>query len=113
MSDQTIIKAADNTNASGAIIGLAGWAASVNWIGWAGVLIALAGFWVSFHYQQKRGRREQAESERRSRHCDEVLGQQRHEYAVHDQRQRCAGRVGRFRLADRRQQGSRVNRLRD
>lgn len=36
MNEHTIIKAADNTNASGALIGLSGWAASVNWIGWAG-----------------------------------------------------------------------------
>lgn len=66
MNEHTIIKAADNTNASGALIGLAGWAASVNWIGWAGVLIALAGFWVSFHYQRGAQRRERGSESKKA-----------------------------------------------
>lgn len=39
--------------------------AAVNWIGWAGVFIALLGLFANLYYQRRRDRREQAESEAR------------------------------------------------
>lgn len=49
----------------GAAAGLTGWLMSVNWIGWAGVAIALAGFGVNLYFQHRRDKREQAEREER------------------------------------------------
>ena len=46
----------------GAAAGLTGWLMSVNWIGWAGVAIALAGFGVNLYFQRRRDKREQTES---------------------------------------------------
>ena len=46
----------------GAIAGLYGWLAQVNWIGLGGVLIALAGLAANVYFQHKRDRREAAES---------------------------------------------------
>lgn len=65
MHEEAIVKFADRTTDGGAIIGVAGWLASANWIGWAGVVIALAGYLTSLHFLKQRDRREQAESEAR------------------------------------------------
>lgn len=46
----------------GAITGFLGWMAQINWIGLAGVLIALAGLAANFYFQHRRDKREQAES---------------------------------------------------
>lgn len=49
----------------GAAAGLTGWLMSVNWIGWAGVAIALAGFAVNLYFQRRQDQREQAERDER------------------------------------------------
>lgn len=49
----------------GALAGVFGWAAQVNWIGLCGVLIALAGLLGNLYFQHRRDKREQAEREER------------------------------------------------
>jgi heme exporter protein D len=49
----------------GAATGFFGWLAQVNWIGLAGVLIALAGLAANYYFQHRRDVREQAESDAR------------------------------------------------
>ncbi|EKT4522783.1 holin [Pseudomonas putida] len=49
----------------GATTGVAGWLTQINWIGVAGVAIALLGFLVSTYFQIRRDRREARESEAR------------------------------------------------
>lgn len=49
----------------GAAAGLTGWLMTVNWIGWVGVAIALAGFGFNVYFQHRRDKREQAEREER------------------------------------------------
>ncbi len=63
--DDVAIRAASRTTDAGAITGVVGWAAQVNWIGWAGVLVAVVGLFANLYYQRRRDRREQAESEAR------------------------------------------------
>jgi membrane associated rhomboid family serine protease len=46
----------------GAIAGLYGWAAQVNWIGLSGVIIALLGLGANIYFQHRRDRRESDES---------------------------------------------------
>lgn len=60
------ISTANSTTGAGAVAGLAGWAISINWLGLCGVLVALAGLIVSWHYQRKRYRLE-AEAHERAR----------------------------------------------
>lgn len=47
---------------AGGAAGLVGWLAQVNWIGIAGVAIAVLGFLVNTYFQVRRDRREDAES---------------------------------------------------
>lgn len=61
-----VISNANNTTVTGAAAGVAGWLMSINWIGLTGVLVAIAGLLVSWHYQRKRYRLE-AESHERAR----------------------------------------------
>lgn len=68
------ITAANSTTGAGAVTGVLGWAASINWLGLTGVIIAALGFIVSLHYQRKRYRldverakRERLEHEARMR----------------------------------------------
>lgn len=63
--DDAAIRAASRTTDAGAVTGVVGWAAQVNWIGWAGVLVAVVGLLANLYYQRRRDRREQAESEAR------------------------------------------------
>lgn len=63
--DDAAILAANRTTETGALTGVVGWAAQVNWIGWAGVLVAVVGFLANLYYQRRRDRREQVESEAR------------------------------------------------
>jgi len=58
--DDAAITAANRTAEAGAVTGVVGWAASVNWIGWTGVLIALLGALANVYYQRRRDRRERA-----------------------------------------------------
>lgn len=46
----------------GAATGFIGWLVQVNWIGLAGVLIALAGLAANYYFSHRRDKREQAES---------------------------------------------------
>ena len=48
--------------AVGAVTGAVGWLSQVNWIGIAGVVVAVVGLLVSTYFQVRRDRREQAES---------------------------------------------------
>ncbi len=63
--DDAAIVAANRTTETGAVTGVVGWAAQVNWIGWAGFLVAVLGLLANLYYQRRRDRREQAESEAR------------------------------------------------
>ena len=56
---------ANKVTQAGALAGFTGWLVSVNWIGWAGVFIAAAGFSANLLFQIRRDRREQAEREER------------------------------------------------
>lgn len=56
---------------AGAGTGFLGWLSQANWIGIAGVAIALLGFLVSTYFQIKRDRREARESEARLRAIEE------------------------------------------
>ncbi|MBJ2267799.1 holin [Pseudomonas sp. MF6772] len=51
--------------AVGAVVGTAGWLSQVNWIGIAGVVVAVVGLLVSTYFQVRRDRREHAESQAR------------------------------------------------
>lgn len=51
--------------AVGAVVGTAGWLSQVNWIGIAGVVVAVVGLLVSTYFQIRRDRRENAESQER------------------------------------------------
>lgn len=53
---------ANKATFGGAAAGFLGWLAQVNWIGLAGVLIALAGLAFNYYFQHRRDKREQAES---------------------------------------------------
>ncbi len=46
----------------GAATGFVGWLSQVNWIGIAGVLVAVLGLLVNAYFQSRRDRREDAES---------------------------------------------------
>ena len=49
----------------GASTGFVGWLSQVNWVGFAGVAIALIGFLVNTYFQIRKDRREAAESQAR------------------------------------------------
>lgn len=49
----------------GAITGAIGFLASINWIGLIGVLVAVLGLFANIHFQLRRDKREQRESEAR------------------------------------------------
>ena len=51
--------------AVGAVTGAVGWLSQVNWIGIAGVVVAVIGLLVSTYFQMRRDRREHAESQAR------------------------------------------------
>lgn len=53
---------ANKVTAGGAATGVAGWASDMNWIGLAGVVVAILGLLVNAYFQARRDRREAAES---------------------------------------------------
>ena len=55
----------------GASTGFVGWLSQVNWVGFAGVAIALIGFLVNTYFQIRKDRRESAESQARIRAIEE------------------------------------------
>lgn len=63
--DDAAILAATRTTEVGGVAGVVGWAAQINWIGWAGFLVAVIGLLVNLHYQRRKDKREQIESEAR------------------------------------------------
>ena len=56
---------ANKTTVAGAVAGALGWMAQVNWLGLAGVLIALLGLLANIYFQHRRDKREQEEREER------------------------------------------------
>lgn len=70
--DDPAVFYANRTTETGAGIGVLGWIASVNWIGWAGVLIALLGALANVYYQRRRDRRERAAIEAEERRRQEL-----------------------------------------
>ncbi|MEJ2922101.1 holin, partial [Bordetella avium] len=63
--EDAAITAANRATEAGAATGVLGWATQVNWIGWAGVVIALGGLFANLFYQRRRDRREKTEHEAR------------------------------------------------
>lgn len=59
------VSVANKGMAVGAVVGTAGWLSQVNWIGIAGVVVAVIGLLVSTYFQVRRDRREHAESQER------------------------------------------------
>ncbi len=72
--DAAVISVATKTTWSGAGTGLLGFLASVNWMGLAGVLVALGGLGVNLYFQVRRDRRESAESAARIEALHERCG---------------------------------------
>ncbi len=58
--DDVAISIANRTTEAGALTGVVGWLSQINWIGWAGVLIAACGLVANLIYQRRRDRREKA-----------------------------------------------------
>lgn len=56
---------ANKVTGAGAVTGALGWLVDMNWIGLAGVGIALLGFAVNTYFQIRKDRREAAEKEER------------------------------------------------
>lgn len=54
--------AANKVTQAGAVAGVLGWLAQINWIGLSGVLVAVLGLAANFYFQHRRDKREQAES---------------------------------------------------
>lgn len=69
MSDRTGIaidvvgaSVASKVTQGGAVAGLVGWLASINWVGLIGLLVAVLGLLANVYFQMRRDRREAAES---------------------------------------------------
>lgn len=60
--DQIGVAVSSKTTWAGALGGMAGWIASVNWLGVAGLLIAIAGFMTNLYFARRRDKREEAET---------------------------------------------------
>lgn len=60
--DQIGVAVSTKTTWAGALGGFAGWLASVNWLGIAGLAIAVAGFLTNLYFARRRDKREEAES---------------------------------------------------
>ena len=56
---------ANKVTQGGAVAGLAGWLASINWVGLIGVGAAVIGLVVNIYFQSRRDRREAIESRAR------------------------------------------------
>lgn len=57
--EDAAIIGAQRTTEGGAAVGVIGYLTSINWLGLTGLLIAVIGLWVQFHFQRKRDRREE------------------------------------------------------
>jgi hypothetical protein len=69
--EATIAAAANKATYGGASASVLGWMLSSEFGMLAGLLIGLGGLAMSWHFQRKRDRREQAEHDRRMRERDE------------------------------------------
>lgn len=78
------VSVANKTTVLGGLAGAFGWLAQVNWIGLAGVLIALLGFLANLYFQHQRNKREQLEREERRFRED-----REHEMRMQALRERC------------------------
>lgn len=78
------ISAATKTMASGAGIGVVGWLSQVNWIGLAGLFIALLGFLVNGYFIYRRHQRERKAAEDDERRKEEL-----HQVQLEVIRERC------------------------
>ena len=76
--------AANKTTVIGGLTGAFGWLAQVNWIGLAGVIIALLGFLANLYFQHQRHKREELEREERRFRED-----REHEMRMQALRERC------------------------
>lgn len=56
------VSVANKATVAGAVTGALGWVAQINWIGLAGVIIAVLGLLTNVYFQHRRDRRETAES---------------------------------------------------
>lgn len=70
--DDAAITVANRTTEVGAATGVVGWMTQVNWVGWAGVLIALIGLGSNIYFQRRRDKRERAESQARDKREQEA-----------------------------------------
>lgn len=61
-AEAAAIAASGKATTAGAATGFLGWLLSVNWMGWAGILIALASLAVNGYFLRRRDKREAAES---------------------------------------------------
>ncbi|MGL5156268.1 MAG: holin [Aeromonas veronii] len=66
---------AQKTTFAGAVAGAFGWVAQINWVGLAGVLVAIFGLIANIYFQMRRDKRETLESlariESLRSHCHE------------------------------------------
>ena len=60
--DAVVVSVTNKGMVGGAIAGLYGWAAQINWLGLSGVFIALVGLAANIYFQHRRDKREAAES---------------------------------------------------
>lgn len=67
MIESTAVSIGSKTTGGGALVGLVGFIAQINWIGVMGVIIALGGLAVNVYFSIRRDRRESRESEARIR----------------------------------------------
>lgn len=56
------VSVANKATVAGAVTGALGWVAQINWIGLAGVIIAVLGLLTNVYFQHRRDKRETAES---------------------------------------------------
>lgn len=71
--DDAAITTATRTTEAGAITGVVGWAAQVNWIGLTGIFIAALGLIANLWFQRRRDARERQEEARRIEMHEEKL----------------------------------------
>jgi len=73
-TEAAAIAVSSKTTTAGAATGVLGWLLSVNWIGWAGILIAVASLAVNVYFLRRRDRRETTESHARMAALKDRLG---------------------------------------
>ena len=56
------VSVANKATVAGAVTGALGWVAQINWIGLAGVMVAMLGLLTNVYFQHRRDKRETAES---------------------------------------------------